>query len=45
MAKGNKKRVEIVCPSCLKKNFKKMLAESDKALERYTKKLKKGFMK
>ena len=41
MAKGNKKGVEIVCPSCLKKNFKKMLDESDKALGRYTKKLKK----
>jgi len=41
MDKRNKKRVEVICSVCKKEFHIKMLNESDKALARYTAKLKK----
>ena len=41
MARESKKRMEVICENCKKIIHYKMLDESDKALARYTKKLKK----
>ena len=41
MARGSKKVMEVICSVCKKEMNNKMLDESDKALARYTAKLKK----
>ena len=41
MARGSKKVMEVICSVCKKEFHIKMLNESDKALARYTAKLKK----
>tara|TARA_Y100000401_G_scaffold73348_1_gene59342 strand:- start:18289 stop:18432 length:144 start_codon:yes stop_codon:yes gene_type:complete len=43
--KKNKRRLEIVCPSCQKNNYKNMLEEAEKALLRFNKKIKKRLEK